>query len=149
MMTLQLQTYKSVHDYLDELFEGKNPSNESVVLAKKEYWKAYNLNLIRNRRKENHEFSVSFSKSEFKIIQDMLTKKQAVSQFIRRVVLDSLNEGTSANKQIDTEVIEQQLFLIAEYLKELIEDEIKLHEEKLNELHSRILELQNKIESSF
>jgi hypothetical protein len=148
-MNLQPQNYKNLHDFLDALFEGQDPSNESVVLAKNQYWKAYNLKLIQKRRKQNHEFSVSFSKAEFKLVKERMIAKQAVSQYIRQVVLDDLYDDTSTNHVIDTAIIEQQLFLVAEYLRDLLENERTINESAITHLQSQILELQNLIENQF
>lgn len=148
-MNLQPQTHKNLHNFLDALFEGQDPSNESVVLAKKQYWKAYNLKLIQKRRTENHEFSVSFSKTEFRLIKGRMTDKQAVSQYIRQAVLDGLSDDTPTTPVIDTAIIEQQLFLVAEYIKDLLENERTVNESAITQLQSQILELQNLIENQF
>lgn len=148
-MSISPQKNKSVHDYLDQLFEGKDPSKESVVLAKKAYWKAYNLNLIRQRRKQNHEFSVTFSKSEFKMIQGCLQDKEAVSQCIRRMVLLNMNGSAHMYRHIDTAIIEQQLFLITDYLEEIIENEWVINTKRLQNLEIKTQVLHQLISQEF
>ena len=44
--------YKSLHDYLDAIFKDSSPSENEIIQAKKDYWKAYNTRLKQDKRKK-------------------------------------------------------------------------------------------------
>ena len=132
----------SVHDYLDILFEDKTPSEDDVIHAKKVYWRAYNTDLKSRRRKLFPVLQVRFSKQEHALIQSKLLQGQKVSSYIYQLVLNHLNKNINLEMPINTALIEQQLFLITEYLKELLDfqeiDSIILQE---LEQHIKTLEI--------
>ncbi len=103
------------------LFEDVTPCKEDIINAKKQYWRAYNTDLKRRRRKQFSVFQISFSKQDLAIIKSKLQEGQPVSKYIYQLVLQHLNDGSELTPIVNTALIEQQLFLIAEYLKELLD----------------------------
>lgn len=148
-MDAQPHTFKGVHDYMDALFAGRSPSSDEIIDAKKQYWKAYNSDLIKRRRKKNSEFTIAFNKKELKLIYLRKAKEKSVTEYLQKVVLTHLNDNTSINKFIDTSIIEQQLFLIAEYMQDLLDIETSINPKNFAQLESKINHLQNLIESRF
>lgn len=80
--------YSSVHDYLDEVL-GTHPSHAEIKQAKEDYWRHYNSNLKRERRRELKYVSLSLSHAEHKQLI-RLCKEQGVSlyDYIREVSLN-------------------------------------------------------------
>ncbi len=139
--------FTSVHDYLDLLFEGVTPSNEDIIKAKREYWRAYNTDLKRRKRKACPTFQISFSKDELVIIKSKLEKDGCVSRYIHDLVLQHLQGNIEYTQKVNTALIEQQLFLIAEYLKELLDFE-SIDTEKVEALEQYIQVLETVIQES-
>ncbi|MCF6319232.1 MAG: hypothetical protein L3J83_08145 [Proteobacteria bacterium] len=135
----------SVMDYLDVLFEGKNPSENDIINAKKVYWRAYNTHLKRQRRKHFPILQVRFSKQELSLIKAKLEQGQAVSKYIHSIVMHHLNGTKDFGKKVNTALIEQQLFFITEYLSELIEFE-NVDVVKIEKLEHRIQTLEQIIQ---
>lgn len=141
-MNLQPQTFSSVHDYLDTIFEGVTPSKEAIIGAKKEYWRAYNTDLKRRKRKAFPTFQISFSKEDITIVRSKLQNGQSVSKYIHELVLRHLKDGTDLTPKVNTALIEQQMFLIAEYLRELLDvDDIDTEKIKQLETYIKVLEI--------
>lgn len=134
---------------MDALFVGCDPSEAMIIKAKKDYWRAYNTKLIQTRRKQNHEFSVSFNKNEFAIIQTKLGEDKFVSRYIKQAVLNDLHTGTVVVPKVNMVVIEQQLFLIVEYLQDLLELEGDVNESMFEPLIANISRLQQLIEQEY
>jgi len=134
--------FTSVHDYLDELFASSDPSEAEIILAKQWYWRCYNSHLKR-QRKHYTNLSVYFSQEEITRIKT-LAQKGTISDFIKRAVLSYMDGTTSVIETIDTAIIEQQLFLISEYLQEMIQNtmmdnsQLQLLEDKIKELKTHI-----------
>ena len=134
--------FTSVHDYLDDVFASSDPNEAEIILAKKWYWRCYNSHLKR-QRKHYTNLSVYFSQEEITRIKT-LAEKGKVSDFIKQVVLSYMEGTTSVIETIDTAIIEQQLFLISEYLQEMIQNtmmdnsQLQLLEDKIKELKTHI-----------
>ncbi len=137
-------SFNSVHNYLDELFVGIDPSEEEIISAKKWYWRCYNTDLKRRRSHYTH-LSIYFSKDEIQRIKQV-TEKGKVSDFVKKVVLSHLDGTTDFTTSMDTSVIEEQLFLIAEYLLELINMDTTADNTGLIKLENQIALLQTQIE---
>jgi len=136
--------FTGVHDYLDELFTNSDPSETEIILAKKWYWRCYNSHLKR-QRKHYTNLSVYFSQEQITRIKT-LAEKGKVSDFIKKVVLSYMDGTTSIIQTIDTAIIEQQLFLIAEYLQEMIQSDMT-DNSQLQFLEDKIKDLQIHIEA--
>ena len=76
-------TYKSLHDYLDDLFNGKNPSDEEIIQAKKTYWRSYNTRLKQIQRQKNKEVTISLSKELLELLHRKLEPKQSIIDYIK------------------------------------------------------------------
>ena len=139
--------FTSVHDYLDVLFEGISPTEQDIIVAKKDYWRAYNTDLKRRKRKEFPVFQISFSKEDIRVLKSRLSKGQAISTYIYELVVQHLQDNTELPKQVNTALIEQQLFLIAEYLHELLDYE-SIDTQKIEQLETYIQTLENVIQES-
>jgi hypothetical protein len=135
----------SVHDYLDVLFENTIPSKQDVLNAKKEYWRAYNTDLKRRFRKKHTILQISFTKQEMLCIQAKLVEGESATKYIYNLVLHHLQEHKDFGRKTNTALIEQQLFLIVEYLNELLEIE-NADVEKIQELEKHIKTLEQTIE---
>ena len=137
-------TFRGVHDYMDALFKGRQPSKAEIIDAKKAYWRAYNTALKRRRRKLFPVLQVTFSREQLALIRSKLEKGQSVSGMIRAVVLEHLEGDYALPEKVNTALIEQQLFLISEYLKELLEiDQIDTN--RIQQLESHIKSLEQRI----
>jgi hypothetical protein len=139
--------FTSVHDYLDILFEGLTPNEQDVIVAKRDYWRAYNTDLKRRKRQQFPTFQISFSKEISMVLKSRLAKGQAISLYIYELVVAHLKDRTELPKKINTALIEQQLFLIAEYLRELLDYE-QIDTQKIEILESYILALETVIQES-
>lgn len=136
--------FTGVHDYLDELFASSDPSDAEIILAKKWYWRCYNSHLKR-QRKHYSNLSVYFSQEQITRIKTYAENRK-VSDFIKRVVLSYMDGTTSVVKKVDTAIIEQQLFLISEYLQEIVQSNV-IGDAQLQFLEARIKDLQIHIEA--
>ncbi|WP_339883560.1 hypothetical protein [Polaribacter vadi] len=139
--------FTSVHDYLDKLFDGGSPSEEAIISAKKDYWRAYNTALKRRQRQKFPVFQISFSKEDVLVLKSRLAKGQKISSYIYDLVIQHLKGESIPAKQVNTALIEQQLFLIAEYLRELL-DYNAVDSEKINRLEAYIMALENVIQET-
>ncbi len=147
LLAMKPISFTSVHDYLDRLFTGMEPSKQDIIDAKKVYWRAYNTDLIRRKRKAYPTFQISFSKEELLLIREKLQQGQSVSKFVYQLVVEHLNNHTYSVPKINTALIEQQLFLISEYLRELLDyDSIDI--DKIEQLESHIQTLETVIHES-
>jgi len=136
--------FNSVHDYLDDIFEDMDPTDNQIQTAKKWYWRCYNTDLKR-RRKTYTNLSIYFSKDEIQRIKTA-TEKGKISDFVKKVVLSHLDGTTTFTQKLDTAVIQEQLFLIAEYLLEIINGDTAIDNTSLMALEKRIAQLQTQIE---
>ena len=139
--------FTSVHDYLDKLFADIEPSKQQIVQAKKVYWRAYNTDLKRRKRKSHPCFQISFSKEELSLLRERLRKGESVSQYIHQLVLKHIRKGKTLAPQVNTALIEQQLFLISEYLRELLEFDA-IDTDKIERLETYLQALETAIKES-
>jgi len=137
-------SFTSIHDYLDKLFDGLSPTEEAIISAKKDYWRAYNTDLKRRQRQKFPVFQISFSKEDIIGLKSRLAKGQKISSYIYDLVIIHLKGSTELSKKVNTALIEQQLFLIAEYLKELLDYEA-IDSKKINRLEAYIIALEKVI----
>jgi len=137
--------FTSVHDYLDECFLNSDPTENEIIKAKRWYWRCYNTDLKR-RRSHYINVSVYFSKEELERIKTLI-KKGSLSDFIKKLVLSYLEGTSTVTLLTDTTVIEEQLFLITEYLLELMNENNAIHSDKLSALESQIKTLQSQVET--
>ncbi len=137
--------FTSAHDYLDELFASSDPSEAEIILAKQWYWRCYNSHLKR-QRKHYTNLSVYFSQEQITRIKTY-AEKGTVSDFIKKVVLSYLDGTTSIIQEVDMGIIEQQLFLITEYLQDIIQNDTVVDSLRLQLLEDKIKDLQIHIEA--
>lgn len=140
--------FKSVHDFMDAIFCKENPTSEEIISAKKQYWKSYNLDLIQRRRKMKTEFTIGLTKEELKDANLKMTKEKSMTEYIRNVFLYHLN-SSSSYKPVDTSIIEQQLLMIVDYLKELIDNETILNDTISSQLRTYIKNLESLMKIHF
>lgn len=142
-MEFQPRTYSGLHDYLDALFEGKTPSKEAIIEAKKVYWRAYNTRLKKQQRERKNEVVVSLSKEEVRLINQRLSEKQTLSGFIKQLVKLELQSNTTAPRNTEAlRSLEQHLFLLIEYLEQLLFQSHDLDRQSLKILNSHLDKLQ-------
>lgn len=137
--------FKSVHDFMDALFIGCTPSEEAIIEAKRQYWKSYNTDLIARRRKQKSEFTLILSKEELGKTKSLMCKEKSVTEFLRKIVINSISGAVKPINNNDTALIEQQLFLIASYLEELIDNEVIIDQNIHREISTQLSELQTLI----
>ncbi len=149
-MNFQPRTYSCLHDYLDALFEGKTPSKEAIIEAKKVYWRAYNTRLKKQQRQKKTEVTISFYKEEIKTLKSRLSDKQTISQFIKQVVTNELQSKKGENVSTDAfDSLEQQLFLLIEYLEHLLFQSENLDKRNLHILKKHLKTLQQLFKKHF
>lgn len=141
------KSYKSVHDYLDEVFTDSDPTDQEIAEAKSAYWREYNRLLIARRRKKHKEFVIRIDKQTMALVRSKMVKEKSITEFLKKLLVQVLTNSKHRPPEIDTALIEQQLFLIVEDLKELIESEAK--NEKMELLITRITSCLTAIEETF
>ena len=140
-IVMKPNSFNSLHDYLDALFLDVDPTDAEIKNAKKIYWRSYNTHLKRRRRKQFPTFQISFSLAEIAQLKSRLQNGQSISKYIHELVIDHLSQGTDITPKVNTAIIEQQLFLIGEYLRELLDyDTIDTHKIEVLETHIQTLE---------
>lgn len=132
--------YKSIHEYLDEVFADKTTvSQRDIKVAKRKYWRMYNTALKRKRRAENAEITLSFSKSEVRKLKRKFNVENKLSTALKKVILDFLESGSlTIVNHIDTSAIESELFLVTEYLEQALEELIPIDTETIKQFMSQI-----------
>lgn len=140
-------SFTSVHDYLDMVFKDTIPNEEAIINAKKIYWRAYNTDLKRRKRQEFTTLHICFSKKEYGDIQAKLSEAQSVPAYIKYLVLEHFKNRNESVTPVNTSLIEQQLFLIAEYLQELLESKT-VNTEKIEALEQYMQTLEQVIQDS-
>lgn len=133
--------FNSIHEYLDQVFKDIAPSKELITLAKKDYWRAYNTDLKRRQRKEYTTVHLRFSKEEVKAHTNFFKKTKNLNQELRNIVLNYLQGNELESTKLNTALIEQQVFLISEYIEEW-KEENEIDSEKLQQLESCILAIE-------
>ena len=110
-------TYNNLHDYLDDLFNSKNPNDEEIIQAKKAYWRSYNKRLKQIQRQKHKEVTISISKELLELLNGRLEPKQSIIDYIKTLLEKHLrgSENVNLNQKKEFLQIEQQLFLVIDY----------------------------------
>jgi len=133
--------FTGLHDYLDEIFESVAPTDTEITLARKTYWRAYNTDLKKRMRASSSSVHIRLEKNDIKQLQSALSEGQEIAHLVRDIVVQYLSKGQYNRPVINTALIEQQLFLINEYLQELLVLE-KIDEQRLQQLEDYILAIE-------
>lgn len=143
--------YKSLHEYLDKVFVGLTPSETEIVQAKKTYWKAYNTHLKQKQRKKRKEVTIAFDKKEWQSFQEILNPSQSLHSYIKELLNHHIDNTPIAPNIIiqDTTQIEQQLFLVIDYLEGLVYQRRHIDKDSIAGLEQLLFKLQKLLEDKF
>ena len=148
-MDIQRYTYQNIHEYLDAIFKDiLNPSNEDIVKAKREYWRIRNKHIKRKWRKEHTICTIAFRDNEIKLLRQYITGDIPLSRFIKTQILLLVSEE-KVQHPINLTHIEQQLFRIADFLEEIIDNEWVIDAKRIQFLENAVKELQELLNQSF
>lgn len=144
-------TYKTLHDYLDDLFSNKNPTNDEIIQAKKTYWRSYNTRLKQIQRQKNKEVTISLSKELLELLNRRLEHKQSIIDYIKVLLENHLqsNENINTNQKKELLQIEQQLFILIDYLESLLYQRKLIDRQQMQQLEKHIQNLQFVLEQNF
>ena len=144
-------TYNNLHDYLDDLFSNKNPSDEEIIQAKKTYWRSYNKRLKQIQRQKHKEVTISLSKELLELLNRKLEPKQTIIDYIRALLENHLksNENVNNNQKKELLQIEQQLFVVIDYLDSLLYQRKLIDRQQMQQLEKHIQNLQFVLEQNF
>ena len=144
-------TYNNLHDYLDDLFNGKNPSDEEIIQAKKAYWRSYNKRLKQIQRQKHKEVTISISKELLELLNGRLEPKQSIIDYIKTLLEKHLrgSENVNLNQKKELLQIEQQLFLVIDYLESLLYQRKLIDRQQMQQLEKYIQNLQFVLEQNF
>lgn len=143
--------YKSLHDYLDVVFKDQTPDETEIVEAKKTYWKMYNTFLKRNQRKKNKEVTIALEKEHWDILLKGRKTAQTIQSYIKELLLKQI-DSKEANKRVfiqDTIHIEQQLFVVVDYLESMIYHRRFIDLESIRVLEKHLIHLRNLLKELF
>lgn len=145
-------TYKTLHDYLDDLFNNKNPTDEEIIRAKKVYRRSYNTRLKQLQREKFKEITVVLTRDELELLKRKLEIQQSASDYIKRLVAAHLDDNLTIlnpqNKEKkDLSQIEQQLFVLIDYLESLIYQRRFVDNTQIGKLELYIHQLQQLLET--
>lgn len=143
--------YKSLHDYLDAIFKDSSPSKNEIIQAKKDYWKAYNTRLKQAKRKQIKEVTISLNKETLELLNLKLVAGESISSYIQRILKTNLQiiETTGFfDKELGLK-IEQQLFIIIDYLESLLYQRKLIDTSQIALLEKHLEKLQNLMEEKF
>lgn len=143
--------YTSLHDYLDNIFSGTTPSETEIAQAKKAYWKAYNTRLKQNQRKKRKEVTLTLDKKLWEALLDKRQPNQSVHAYIKELLIHHTSNSPIVPSTIiqDTTHIEQQLFLVTDYLEGLIYQRRHINNDSITQLEHLLQELQKLLEDKF
>lgn len=144
-------TYNNLHDYLDDLFNSKNPNDEDIIQAKKAYWRSYNKRLKQIQRQKHKEVTLSLSKELLELLHRKLEPKQTIIDYIRALLENHLksNENMNSNQNKELLQIEQQLFVVIDYLESLLYQRKLIDRQQMQQLEKHIQNLQFVLEQNF
>ena len=144
-------TYGSLHDYLDDLFNNKNPNDEEIIQAKKAYWRSYNKRLKQIQRQKHKEVTISISKELLELLNGRLEPKQSIIDYIKTLLEKHLrgSENVNLNQKKELLQIEQQLFLVIDYLESLLYQRKLIDRQQMQQLEKYIQNLQFVLEQNF
>ncbi len=127
--------YKSVHEYMDALFKGMNPTNDEIRQAKEAYRKLYQKYYRESYKKNHVQITFRVSKEQFQELT-ALAKEQGikVTSLVKQRTLEANNsKNISVKIQLSEllDIIEQSIYQdkelsITEILKQLESIEEKL-----------------------
>ena len=143
--------YKSLHDYLDAIFKDSSPSDNEIIQAKKDYWKAYNTKLKQAKRKQNKEVTISLNKETLERLNQKLATTVSISHYIQDLIktnLQIIDTTSSFEKELGLK-IEQQLFIIIDYLESLLYQRKLIDTTQIALLEKHLEKLQNLMEEKF
>lgn len=143
--------YKSLHEYLDDFFSGTSPTEMEIVQAKKTYWKAYNTHLKKKQRKKRKEVTIAFDKKEWQSFQEKLNPNQSLNSYIKELLTHDIDKTPITPTTIiqNTTQIEQQLFLVIDYLEGLVYQRRHIDKDSIAGLENLLHELQRLLEDKF
>ena len=144
-------TYNNLHDYLDDLFNSKNPNDEEIIQAKKAYWRSYNKRLKQIQRQKHKEVTISLSKELLESLNRKLEPKQSIIDYIKILLENHLQSNENINYYQKKELlqIEQQLFLVIDYLESLLYQRKLIDRQQMQQLEKYIQNLQFVLEQNF
>ena len=147
-------TYKTLHDYLDDLFRDKNPNNEKIIEAKEIYRRSYNKRLKQLKREKHREVTIALTKEEVELLKRKLESQQSVSGYIKKLVLAHLDNSQTLFNQQNTQKkdlaqVEQQLFILIDYLESLLYQRRFVDNTQIGKLEQHILYLKQLLEAQF
>jgi hypothetical protein len=142
---------KSLHDYLDAIFKDSSPSENEITQAKKDYWKAYNTRLKQGKRKQNKEVTISLNKETLERLNQKLATTESISHYIQNLIKTNLQiiETTGFFEKELGLKIEQQLFLVINYLESLLYQRKLIDNRQVLLLEKYILQLQELLKDKF
>ena len=143
--------YKSLHDYLDAIFKDSSPSENEIIQAKKDYWKAYNTKLKQAKRKQNKEVTISLNKETLERLNQKLATTVSISHYIQDHIKTNLQiiETTGFFEKELGLKIEQQLFIIIDYLESILYQRRLIDTTQIALLERHLEQLQNLMEEKF
>lgn len=143
--------YKSLHDYLDAIFKDSSPSENEIIQAKKDYWKAYNTKLKQAKRKKTKEVTISLNKETLELLNQKLIAGESISSYIQRILKTNLQiiETTGFFEKELGLKIEQQLFIIIDYLESLLYQRKLIDTFQIALLEKHLEQLQKLMEKNF
>ncbi len=143
--------YKSLHDYLDVVFKDKSPNENEIVEAKKLYWKSYNTFLKQTQRKNRKEITLAFEKEQWEKLSKERNPSQSIQSYLKELILKQIG-CMDLTKRVflkDTVQIEQQLFVVADYLESMIYHRRFIDTESIGVLEKHLLHLRKLLEDLF
>lgn len=143
--------YKSLHDYLDAIFKDSSPSENEIIQAKKDYWKAYNTKLKQAKRKKTKEVTISLNKETLELLNQKLIAGESISSYIQKLLKTNLQiiETTGFFEKELGLKIEQQLFIIIDYLESLLYQRKLIDTSQIALLEKQLEQLQKLMEEKF
>ncbi|NMR34958.1 hypothetical protein HIO71_12250 [Chryseobacterium aquaticum] len=153
-MQIENFPYKGLHDYLDIIFRDIIPTEDQIAEAKKQYRKYYNSHLKRNYRNSHKQITLSLTKYEMELLKRKLESQQSVSGYIKKLVLAHLDNSQTLFNQQNTQKkdlaqVEQQLFILIDYLESLIYHRRFVDNTQIAKLEQHLLYLQQLLETQF
>lgn len=144
-------TYNNLHDYLDDLFSNKNPSDEEIIQAKKTYWRSYNKRLKQIQRQKHKEVTISLTKELLELLNRRLEPKQSIIDYIKILLKNHLLSDENINYYQKKELlqIEQRLFILIDYLESLLYQRKLIDRQQMQQLEKYIQNLQFVLEQNF
>ena len=143
--------YKSLHDYLDVVFRDKTPNENEIIEAKRLYWKLYNTFLKRNQRKKHREVTITLEKEQWEALSKQKDTTQTLQEYLKDLILKQRG-SVDSNKRVilkDAIQIEQQLFLVIDYLDSLIYHRRFIDAESIRGLENHLIHLRRLLEDLF